>query len=213
MNASAKRLAVFLRKYSNAPESIWKPCLLPTVLEGIDMLCDNNPFNDIQAYGDLMAVLLQAGDYENAKAASAACLTEVLYEDDPEARKTLHGLNFNILKRLPCFGLCATHRMDVTQPEHEQLYFCFECGDVFLCGDCIALHRSADLPFRICDPQHEFFQILPWQREKIGVAAVFDREKKTMTVQKEWLEGIRQQWSDTKERHRTAVGESYHIRI
>lgn len=62
-------LGLWYRKHGNLDGA--KFCLGPRILEGIDMLTDDDPENDVWAYSTLAETLLKAGDRENAGAAFA----------------------------------------------------------------------------------------------------------------------------------------------
>ena len=191
MNDSAYILGIYLRKYAKVNETDWKACFRNPIVEALDMLSDEDPLNDIDAYMRLTKLLMAAGDVQNASAVSAVILTEYSNGEDTEFRKALKAINFrgNFLK---CDGLCS-NGINTYGTDYEELHTCTECLSTRFCQDCFPLLKRGKMPKRICNPKHEFIQMLPVPEEMKGIAARFDGE--TMQVQKEWLDTLRKKWS------------------
>ena len=60
---------IWLREYEHAEESVWKDCFRSSVLEGIELLSDDDPSNDHVGYAALARTLLHAGDIDGALSA------------------------------------------------------------------------------------------------------------------------------------------------
>ncbi|KFY87384.1 hypothetical protein V500_07000 [Pseudogymnoascus sp. VKM F-4518 (FW-2643)] len=65
---------VWLRDYDGAEEAVWKKCFQAAVVQGVDLLVDEDPDNDQVAYIALASTLLMANDIPNATAAFAIAL-------------------------------------------------------------------------------------------------------------------------------------------
>jgi len=191
MNDSAYMLGIYLRKYAKVNESDWKACFRNPIVEGLDMLSDEDPLNDINAYVRLVTLLMAAGDVQNASAVSAVILTEYTTGEDTEVRKALKAINFQG-PFLKCDGLCS-NVVNTYGTDYRELHTCTECLSTHFCQDCFPLLKKGEMPKRVCNPKHEFIQILPVPEEVEGIAARFDG--KTMQVQKEWLDALRKKWS------------------
>ena len=193
LNEFSWKLGIYLRKYGMVPEAEWKACFRDAVLQAIDMLCDEDPFNDVEAYALLATLFMAAGDVMNASAAYATIHTEFSYSSDPDALATLEAINF-IGPFLCCNGFCAPLHKEDQIFVYKEVYCCTECWATHFCEKCLSVLKKGDLPFRQCSPEHEFVRLLPVPEESIGVAAKFDKENKNMVVQREWLDARRREW-------------------
>lgn len=194
MNGFSQTLGVYLRRYGSVEDSTWKACFRDAILEGLDMLGDENPMNDITAYLNLFRYLLSAGDVKNAAAAAYAVLLNRSFSFDSQALNALGGYGFQ-KDLIFCDGICLNERnlRNVYKTEHKELHFCAECPRVSFCETCFLLLKNRTLPLRRCDPDHEFVQFFPVPEEAKGVAVKFDG--KTLEVQKEWVDSLRKQWA------------------
>lgn len=174
---------MYLRRYGGTDESKWKACFRDSILQGIDMLGDEDPMNDQSAYASLTEALLAAGARSNA----AVVLMPYEASGDPVLSKALKAINFSTY--WSCDGLC-----DTQFHSYKELYFCEECPDVCFCEDCFPILKKGQLPFRKCNPEHTFLQLLPVPTEAKDVAARFV-DMKTMEVDKNWLDALRREWS------------------
>ena len=62
-------LGLWLHEYEKEEEDVWKACISPSVKQALYLLSDEDPWNDQQAYAQLGAALLAAGDILNASIA------------------------------------------------------------------------------------------------------------------------------------------------
>lgn len=53
---------IWLREYEHAEEAVWKECFRSSILEGIELLSDDDPTNDQWGYASLGRTLFHAGD-------------------------------------------------------------------------------------------------------------------------------------------------------
>ena len=194
LNKFSQTLGVYLRRYGGVEDSVWRACFRNSIIEALDMLGDEDPMNDITAYLKLLGQLLSAGDIKNASAAAEVVLMQSSFSSDPGALAALDAIGFRG-DHFFCSGLCVNedNRLNVYKADHKELHFCAECPGLCFCESCFALLTKGELPFRKCSPDHEFIQLFPVPEDTKGIAAKFDG--KTMEVQKEWVNGLRQEWS------------------
>jgi tetratricopeptide (TPR) repeat protein len=188
--APAKTYGIYLRKHAKADPETWMPWFRNSLLMALDMLCDNDPINDLDAYQRCILNLTAAGDFPNALAAAAVCLMPLSMTDSSwlAAARKLH-----LVKHMyKCDGLCTTPDRDYNL-DYKELRACVECIDKFYCEVCYKKLLDGELLIRPCDPKHEMLQIYPVPEEAKGVAAKFDGEK--MIVQQEWLDELRKKWT------------------
>ena len=101
--------------------------------------------------------------------------------------KVLQGLERFVFR---CDGLCRRNARD-----YKTLHHCEICpGSIFFCDQYIELVKTKKLSFRICDAEHKFYQIYPYDKTLDGVATVSIDGK--MKPRVEWLEGLKKAWSD-----------------
>ena len=190
MNDCAYMLGIYLRKYTKVNETDWKACFRNPIVESLDLLGDEDPLNDIDAYLQLEILLMAAGDVQNASAAGAVILTEYSEGEDAEVRKALKEINFRGPFRI-CSGLCS-NLLNIYNTNYTELHVCTECLEARFCQDCFPLLKRVEMPKKVCNPKHEFIQLLPVPEEAKGVAARFDG--KMIRVRKEWLDALRKEW-------------------
>jgi tetratricopeptide (TPR) repeat protein len=190
LSTAALAYGIYLRKYAKAEPETWMPWLRAPLLLALDMLCDDDPGNDLDAYKRCIINLIAAGDFANAQAAAAVCLMPLSMTDNSwlAAARELHFAKHVCT----CDGLCKTDGA-VYNVDYKELLFCTECIDTSLCEACHQKLMDSELPIRICNPRHEFLRVFPVPEEAKGVAARFDGEK--MIVQQEWLDGLRKKWT------------------
>ncbi|KAL8833596.1 MAG: hypothetical protein Q9170_004179 [Blastenia crenularia] len=88
-----------------------------------------------------------------------------------------------------CDGQCKRPEEDWTG-----LYFCGVCPDVFFCDNCVDAVRKAKLGFRICNPDHSFWQVYPFDEKLINVATETVDGRKIPRAS--WLKRIREEWEE-----------------
>lgn len=191
-------------------------CFKPKILEGIDLLQDEDPSNDIDGYLTLAKTLLLAGDLENARAAADVTLLPLKYMQQPRSTTTETSRSVNphiapsvlIWKRnsssnskssddscdlkflYVCEGRCRNPAKRWTQ-----LWICVECIDVTLCDQCYEKHKDANigLPFRVCDQRHDFVQAYP--PGPVPMLAAIQGEDGKLKPNKNWLRELEKYWS------------------
>ena len=190
INDAALLLCTYLRR-DGAEKAAWKPCIRHTMLEAIDMLGDDDPLNDVDAYHMLVDTLIAAGDVENARAAAAIVFMPKSVSSNPELVENLKAINF-VAKYYQCDGPCTSPNF-CSKESYNEMYFCLECRDTNFCEDCVVIAKKGGLPYRKCSPDHEFVQFLPVPEEAKDVAAKFV-DGKTMEVNRDWLDTLRKEW-------------------
>lgn len=81
----ALALSLWLREYEKTDDTTWKACVRPSITQALNLLSDNDPWNDQQAYCQLGLALLFAGDAHNA--AIAIGITTRPLEDEQQVAK------------------------------------------------------------------------------------------------------------------------------
>jgi hypothetical protein len=180
---------LYLRKHAKADPETWMPWLRNTLLMALDMLSDDDPVNDLDAYRRCVITLIAAGDFPNTLAAAAVCLMPLDMTDTSwlAAARQLHFAKHVY----SCDGLCTTSDRNY-QLDYKELLTCAECIDTSFCDVCYQKLLDGTLPIRVCNPRHEMLRIYPVPEEAKGVAAVFDG--KNMIVQQQWLDELRKKW-------------------
>jgi tetratricopeptide (TPR) repeat protein len=65
---------IWLREHENAEERVWRAYFRASILEGLELLNDDDPVNDQHGYASLAGTLLRAGDKDNGLAALSITL-------------------------------------------------------------------------------------------------------------------------------------------
>lgn len=83
--------------------------------------------------------------------------------------------------------------------EWDELHVCEICLDgVCFCQHCILLIKEDKLPFKVCSPEHAFFQEYPikegWGKGDDGMILIDGKAVKL----DDWLERLREEWTDDK---------------
>ena len=95
---------------------------------------------------------------------------------------------------------CHCHRPECLEKRGQftfadDFYYCRQCPDIQFTPECLELLRQGKIRRHICDKDHDFFHVPPWDFEKawkVGKGNVQVGEK-VITVQ-DWLNGIRRDW-------------------
>lgn len=191
INNAALLLCTYLR-HEGAEKAVWKQCIRHTMLEAIDMLGDDDPLNDVYAYCMLVDTLIAAGDIKDAAAAAAVVFMPETVSSNPEQIENLKAINF-VTKSYECDGPCTSPNF-CSKETYNEMHFCLECRDTAFCEDCLVIVKQGKLPYRTCNPDHEFVQFLPVSEGAKDVAAKFV-DGKTMEVNRDWLDALRKEWS------------------
>lgn len=152
-------LALYLRE-NGAPEEKWQAIIRPTMLLGIDMLSDDDPGNDREAYDHLQQSFHAAGDVDNLIAVSIAHVLGSVY---PEAVKP-----GDMKQTYQCDGPCTTnnirHKYRDGTPRTEsyrKLAYCLTCFDTGFCEECLEMIKSGNMPYNKCNQDHQFAEFFP----------------------------------------------------
>lgn len=65
----ALALGMWLHEYAKTEDDVWRACIRPSITQAFYLLTDEDPWNDQDAYSQLGAALLFAGDIPNASIA------------------------------------------------------------------------------------------------------------------------------------------------
>jgi tetratricopeptide (TPR) repeat protein len=259
LSDAALMLATWYREHGNINEARY--CSRASVLHALDMLSDDDPYNDSSAWLALSTSLLKAGDRVNAMAAYAIVVQEFdnikaaiakRKPKTPEISETIltntgnetssdalspamTALNINsppITTPLrPAIPGAAHPRSYISStltssststPEAttsdwfcdgqcrrgveswKELHICEICpSSICFCEQCIVLVKEGKLEFRVCDPNHKWYQAYPI-REGWGMVAgdtasegvsgmiLVDGRAVELDV---WLKGLREEWT------------------
>ncbi|KAJ4301622.1 hypothetical protein N0V90_003715 [Kalmusia sp. IMI 367209] len=195
INSASLLLACYWREMGEE-EKNWKACLRPTMLEGIDMLRDDDPGNDLEAYYYLTKALIAAGDFDNAIAANVPYGLGLTY---PLAIDRILGKGFPSFN-YSCDGICSIrsfHQSSTSgnsQNDSKEVWYCTSCYDTTFCEVCIEQVKKGELPWRKCNKDHQFLKVLPVSEELKERAAAWNAEKEELEVNAGWLEGLKSDW-------------------
>ncbi|KAL3490234.1 hypothetical protein BJX62DRAFT_252146 [Aspergillus germanicus] len=158
----------------------------------LDLLSDDDPLNDSEAYHDLAVLFMFAGDDIDALAAwSLITPTNV-----PEAgngglgntEKNNHKLVGPMLAY--CDGECGTRWTFA-----DDFYVCKACFDVRFDEICLHNLRAGTLKRKVCNPEHDMMHVPgydPSERNRIGKGNV--KVGEDIVPVEEWLRRIRRDW-------------------
>lgn len=257
---AALMLATWYREHGNINEA--RNCSRACVIQALDMLSDDDPYNDSNAWIALSQSLLKAGDRVNAMAAYAIVVQEfdnikaaiakrkhktpVVSEttttspdDEPSSNvlpSAMSDLDIvptanNTTPLRPAIPGAAHPRSYISStltssstsiPEAitsdwfcdgqcrrgadswKELHICEICpGSVCFCEQCIDLVKAAKLEFRVCDPNHKWYQAYPiregWGRVAGDTASeggsgmiLVNGRVVELDV---WMKGLREEWT------------------
>ena len=188
---AAVLLGSYLHETGAAEESTWKACLKPMMLQGIDLLCDNDLGNDLQAYDVLITALIAAGDLDNARAANIEFGMGFTYPEDADE---IAECGYPKETNFTCDGPCSTDNYQ-KPGGYKEIWYCTCCYDTQFCEECIEMTKKGELPLRKCDKDHPFMKFLPVPEELKEKAVVWNADNPAVEVNREWLESLRKAWS------------------
>ena len=255
MKKSTLVLGLWYRLHNKKDKA--KACFRASILQGLDILTDDDPENDIWGYTTLAGTLLMAGDKVNAAAAFSIpiALIDKLKaiqqakrnsEEQPAGTKREHFSNVDQLSTHHPTMEGSTHMeegtfkdlvitdgeikagpgetaIDATQESNAiqvldstektpqfpymcdgecrrkvedwtALYFCEVCLNTCFGDKCFANLQAKKLPFRICDPEHTFYQAYPTPEDVKEIAGVVVDGK--VVPHKDWLQKLREEWQE-----------------
>lgn len=73
-------------------------------------------------------------------------------------------------------------------------YSCDVCPGVSFCDPCIDAIKSNKLGFRICNPDHIFWQVYPFDQKLLDVAT--EKADRRIVPRASWLKRIREAWEE-----------------
>lgn len=196
ISPAAAILGSYLRE-TGATESTWKACIKPMMLQQIDLLCDDDPGNDLEAYADLVTALIAAGDLDNARAASVPLGMVFTY---PDAIDKIAECGYPKMVFI-CDGPCSTDNCrqktkggESKADGYKEIWYCTCCYETQYCEECVEVAKKGELPQRKCNKDHQFVKILPVP-EELEKVVIWNAEKQVVEVDREWLERLRDAWS------------------
>jgi tetratricopeptide (TPR) repeat protein len=183
---------------NGATEQEWKACIRPTMMQGIDLLCDDDLFNDFDAYEMLVNALTAAGDVHNAIAAQVPCTMGLVY---PDIKDKLSKLGYP-KTWFGCSGTCWLDDLRAKPKDSgfeydtfREMWRCMQCFNVQFCEKCVEVAKAGQTPKRICGKDHPLIKFCPPPDDLKTRVVNWNAENETVDVNKEWLEGLRKEWS------------------
>ncbi|KAL4879851.1 hypothetical protein BJY04DRAFT_219659 [Aspergillus karnatakaensis] len=157
------------------------------VCQGIQILEDEDPFNDIEGYVILGKALLLAGYTDDAK---RALVTAMLFAETA----TTEGQSKPPFK---CHG-----KPDCRRKTWAKLYICHICRDTTLCGDCWKAFKDRNPedsgpPYTTCHQAHLFSNIYHEGHKVAEPVAIVDAGQ--LRPDTEWLNTLKRNWGITNE--------------
>ena len=176
------------------------------IKESIRDLTDRDDSNDYWAYMNLGRALLCFGDRKNA--AIAYAFTKPLLSAEEQMGENFETYSGSDTTATPAifvdpasnahtnlFGRCDGG-CDRRESSFKSFGMCEICIDVTFCDECHEKVRSGTTRFRMCNPQHPFFEIYPPRglvtKDLEGYKVHLD-ENKTVAAD-EWLSMISRDW-------------------
>ncbi|KAL9065473.1 MAG: hypothetical protein Q9157_007465 [Trypethelium eluteriae] len=79
------------------------------------------------------------------------------------------------------------------------MYFCEICLDTSFCGECLTKIKARSSNVRMCNPDHEWYQVWPLNQDKVREMAEDlgmerDDGEIVLELKREWLEALREKW-------------------
>ncbi|KAL4868465.1 hypothetical protein BDV12DRAFT_209263 [Aspergillus spectabilis] len=184
---AAALLGYWQRKHG--PKKRNKDLFRARICQGIQMLEDEDPLNDVDGYVILGKALLIAGYADDAKRLFA---TVMLFSQNttPDTKQ-----------RIP---LVCHNKPDCRDTDYEKLYICHICNDTTLCGTCWKIFKDKKTgdtgpPYTTCHSSQLFSNIYHRGHKIAEPIAVMEGDK--MRPDTEWLTALKKNWDiseDTK---------------
>lgn len=73
-------------------------------------------------------------------------------------------------------------------------WLCEICYDISFCTFCLEQAKSNTLEVHKCNPAHRWYQAWPMNEDKVQEMASAYGEGGRVTLRREWLEGLRNEW-------------------
>jgi hypothetical protein len=70
-----------------------------------------------------------------------------------------------------------------------------QCFNVQFCEKCVEVAKAGQTPKRICGKDHPLIKFCPPPDDLKTRVVNWNAENETVDVNKEWLEGLRKEWS------------------
>lgn len=161
---------------------------------GLDLLSDEDPENDWEAYIRLAHIFMYCGEDQNALAAWSRLWPKQALSG--KAESPIENGNTTEDARLDgdisyfCDGFCGrewTYGSDI--------YVCKDCLDVMFCEKCLGLLRKNELVDNVCSPKHEHLYVPPFDMNEAKMRGRHQvRLEGAALPVHEWLDRIRQDW-------------------
>lgn len=168
-----------------------RQCFRGELIEGLRMLADDDPSNDVVAYANLGSILTAAGDYKNAMAMywKAATIATKMYAEQEQANDTEESnTEISIEKEhLQAKDFCCDACFRRT---NGPVAICRYCFDIGFCEQCFTAFKAGNLQVDICSPKHSWGMIHARSKEA----------REDTEPDKLWLDGEHISIHDWKER-------------
>ncbi|KAL2841266.1 hypothetical protein BJY01DRAFT_257114 [Aspergillus pseudoustus] len=173
-----------------------KSILRFNVKYNLDLLSDDDPLNDWQAYRDLAVHFMFAEQYSDALAAwSLICPTSNNTDEAVEAVEANTEKNDDERLKGPrmhcgCSGSCGT-----LWTFADNFYVCKACDYSLFDKECLDKLRDGTLKRNTCNSEHEMLHVPaydPAEHKRVGNGNIKVGEE-VMTVE-EWLRRVRRHW-------------------
>ncbi|KAL0263015.1 hypothetical protein SLS55_001990 [Diplodia seriata] len=138
-----------------------KKCFRDHVGTCLELLSDEDPSNDYQAYMGLGESLGRLYDDENALAAWSMIGPRNRSTDDPRDR--YEGMTSK--PSGPLYYRCANGECDHIWRFANDIYVCRDCIDCMFCEKCHTELKTGRMEWRVCGKDHEFLYVPKWDSE------------------------------------------------
>jgi tetratricopeptide (TPR) repeat protein len=186
---AAALLGYWQRKHG--PKRCDKDLFRSRVCQGIQILEDDDPFNDVDGYVILGKALLIAGFVDDAKRvlATAMLVSQASTTDSKQ----------QIPMSLVCHG-----KPDCQNTDYEKLYICHVCHNTTLCGNCWKMFKDKETgdngpPYTTCHSSHLFSNVYHKGHKIAEPITVIEGDQ--LRLDTEWLGALKEKWDiseDTK---------------
>lgn len=165
--------------------------LRPSIKITLDLLSDDDPLNDWEAYQGLAVLLMFAGDETNSLAAWSLITPNNVTEAGiglGNTEKNDHKLEGPMFAY--CDGECGTKWTFA-----DNFYVCKTCDDIQFDQKCLHSMRAGTLKRKVCNPEHDMLHVPaydPSERKRIGQGNV--KVEGDIVSADEWLRRLRRDW-------------------
>jgi tetratricopeptide (TPR) repeat protein len=198
-------IARYMVRYDRLDEA--RRLVRGSVKVGLDLLTDEDPENDWEAFLRLASVLMYSGERAHALAAWSMLWPRQVSEDYQRKVNGRKG-------RVPLDGSSGTDKSSPAEEESDQyvgdleffcdgfcgtewtygddIWVCQDCLDVMFCGDCHKKLLHDNLGENTCSPTHEFLYVPPFDAsEARGRGKLKVRLDGKQIPVRSWLQSLR----------------------